>query len=150
MYGLPSRFLAEIPADLVEVTKLAAPAYAGAGGGGRYSRGSYGGGGPGRGSYGGGGQGAGRRGWDDSADWRDRDDDGIGGSGKRITGLEKQPGDEVVEQFFAAGDRVLHATLGEGTVASAEPGGIIVVRFENDGSERRLMATIAPLRKLRA
>jgi len=25
-----------------------------------------------------------------------------------------------------------------------------VVHFENDGSERRLMATIAPLRKLRA
>ena len=56
----------------------------------------------------------------------------------------------MVEQFFAAGDRVLHATLGEGTVLKMESGGIVVVRFENDGSERRLMASVAPLRKLRS
>ena len=64
-------------------------------------------------------------------------------------GLEKKDLDEqVVEQYFAAGERVLHATLGEGTVLAVEGGGIVLVRFENDGSERRLMASVAPLRKL--
>ena len=135
LYGLPSRFLTEIPADLVEVTTVAAPAYSGG-----WSSGANRGAGRGRG-----------RGWDSWSEgpWRERDDEAIGGSGRRITGLEK--GEKAaVEQFFAPGDRVLHATLGEGTVTAAEQSGIIVVHFENDGSERRLMATIAPLRKLRA
>ena len=136
LYGLPSRFLTEIPADLVEVTTVAAPAYAGG-----WSSNAGRGAGRGRG-----------RGWDDWSEggWRERDGDAIGGSGRRITGLEKKSEQGMVEQFFAPGDRVLHATLGEGTVTAAEQSGIIVVRFENDGSERRLMATIAPLRKLRA
>jgi len=136
LYGLPSRFLTEIPAALVEVTTVAAPAYAGG-----WSSNAGRGAGRGRG-----------RGWDDWSEggWRERDDDAIGGSGRRITGLEKKSEQAMVEQFFAPGDRVLHATLGEGTVTAAEQSGIIVVRFENDGSERRLMATIAPLRKLRA
>ena len=56
---------------------------------------------------------------------------------------------EVVEQYFSSGERVLHATLGEGTVLAVEQGGIVQVRFENDGSERRLMGSVAPLRKLR-
>jgi hypothetical protein len=74
-----------------------------------------------------------------------------GASGRRFTGLEKKALDEeVVEQFFASGDRVLHATLGEGTVLTMEHGGIVLVRFEGDGSERRLMASVAPLRKLRS
>jgi DNA helicase-2/ATP-dependent DNA helicase PcrA len=133
MYGLPSRFLAEIPAELVEVVRVGGPAHAGAGGRFRDGRGGR------------------DRGWSDwSEGWRDRDADAVGGSGRRITGLEKKLADTVVEQFFAPGDRVLHATLGEGAVVAAEQGGIIVVRFENDGSERRLMANIAPLRKLRA
>ena len=62
----------------------------------------------------------------------------------------RQLDEEVVEQFFAPGDRVLHATLGEGTVLSMQSGGIVLIRFENDGSERRLMASVAPLRKLRS
>jgi DNA helicase-2/ATP-dependent DNA helicase PcrA len=133
MYGLPSRFLAEIPLKLVEVVKVGGPTYAAAGARPR---------GPRRGR---------ERGWDDwSEGWRERDADTVAGTGRRITGLEQKLADKVVEQFFAPGDRVLHATLGEGTVVSAERGGIIAVRFENDGSERRLMANIAPLRKLRA
>ena len=80
-----------------------------------------------------------------------RSDDVDGSSGRRFTGLEKAAAStrRSSEQFFAAGDRVLHATLGEGTVLTMESGGIVVVRFENDGSERRLMASVAPLRKLR-
>ena len=49
-------------------------------------------------------------------------------------GLEKKLDETVVEQFFAPGDRVLHATLGEGTVQAAEQGGIIVRALR----ERRL------------
>ncbi len=45
------------------------------------------------------------------------------------------------------GDDVVHATFGEGVVTGAEPGGIVVVRFSDDGTERKLMADYAPIRK---
>ncbi len=48
---------------------------------------------------------------------------------------------------FALGDDVVHANFGEGVVIGAEPGGLIVVRFAGDGSERKLMADYAPLKK---
>ena len=65
LYGLPSRFLTEIPADLVEVTRVGGPAYAAggwSGGAGRAAR-------DGR---------ARPPRWDDRSDWRERDDDGRG------------------------------------------------------------------------
>jgi len=34
-------------------------------------------------------------------------------------------------------------------VLGVESRGILLIRFQNDGSERRLMANIAPLRKLK-
>ena len=77
--------------------------------------------------------------------------DALPGSGRRITGLERDELDEkVVGQYFAAGERVLHALLGEGTVLAVEGGGIVLVRFENDGSERRLMARRGVHGELRA
>ena len=48
---------------------------------------------------------------------------------------------------FAVGDDVVHAAFGEGVVIGAEPGGVVVVRFAGDGSERKLMAEYAPIRK---
>jgi DNA helicase-2/ATP-dependent DNA helicase PcrA len=48
---------------------------------------------------------------------------------------------------FSLGDDVVHATFGEGVVVGAEPGGVVVVRFAGDGSERKLMADYAPLKK---
>ena len=54
----------------------------------------------------------------------------------------------LIEASFRPGDRVLHAVLGEGTVVSVEDRGIILIHFVNDGSERRLLANVAPLRKL--
>ena len=48
---------------------------------------------------------------------------------------------------FSLGEDVEHATLGEGVVIGAEPGGLVVVRFASDGSERKLMADYAPLKK---
>ena len=45
------------------------------------------------------------------------------------------------------GDDVVHASFGEGVVTGTEPGGIVVVRFAGDGSERKLMADYAPIRR---
>ncbi len=139
-YNVPSRFLDEIPKELTERQVV--------GGrqtqwdGGRAGGGWSGPGGSGGGSWGGGGGWRGRRA-------EDEDDAGALGGGRRFTPKEKKLDEEVVEQFFAPGDRVLHATLGEGTVLNMQSGGIVLIRFENDGSERRLMASVAPLRKLR-
>jgi DNA helicase-2/ATP-dependent DNA helicase PcrA len=45
----------------------------------------------------------------------------------------------------AVGDDVVHASFGEGVVIGSEPGGVIVIRFAADGSERKLMAEYAPI-----
>ena len=136
-YNLPSRFLDEIPERLVERQVVGGPS----GGWGTGNGGGWGGGWGGRG----------RRG---ARDWDERpesdDDHASLGSGRRYSAAKPEALDaEVVEQYFAVGERVLHATLGEGTVLAVESGGIVLVRFENDGSERRLMASVAPLRRLR-
>jgi ATP-dependent DNA helicase UvrD/PcrA len=49
---------------------------------------------------------------------------------------------------LSTGDSVRHETLGEGVVTAIEPGGVVTVRFESDGSERRLMLDYAPLQKV--
>jgi DNA helicase-2/ATP-dependent DNA helicase PcrA len=51
-------------------------------------------------------------------------------------GLELQTGDDVV-----------HASFGDGVVTAVEPGGVVVVRFSGDGTERKLMADYAPIRR---
>jgi DNA helicase-2/ATP-dependent DNA helicase PcrA len=48
---------------------------------------------------------------------------------------------------FRLGDDVSHAAFGEGVVVGVEPGGIVVVRFASDGTERKLMAAYAPISK---
>jgi DNA helicase II / ATP-dependent DNA helicase PcrA len=48
---------------------------------------------------------------------------------------------------FRLGDDVSHAAFGEGVVTAVEPGGIVVVRFAGDGSERKLVAAYAPISK---
>ncbi len=137
-YNIPSRFLDEIPKGLTQRKTV----------GGRSTQWDSGGG-HGDGSWSGGGGGSwGGGGWRGRRD-EDEDDLRSLGSGRRFTAKEKKLDEEVVEQFFAPGDRVLHATLGEGTVLAMQSGGIVVIRFENDGSERRLMASVAPLKKLR-
>jgi DNA helicase-2/ATP-dependent DNA helicase PcrA len=45
------------------------------------------------------------------------------------------------------GDDVVHASFGEGVVTAVEPGGVVVVRFASDGTERKLMADYAPIRR---
>jgi DNA helicase-2/ATP-dependent DNA helicase PcrA len=51
----------------------------------------------------------------------------------------------VVATSFRLGEDVVHAAFGEGVVTGVEPDGVIVVRFAGDGSERKLMAEYAPV-----
>jgi DNA helicase-2/ATP-dependent DNA helicase PcrA len=48
---------------------------------------------------------------------------------------------------FSLGDDVVHAQFGDGVVVGIEPGGLVVVRFAGDRSERKLMADYAPLKR---
>ena len=49
---------------------------------------------------------------------------------------------------LSTGDSVRHRTLGDGVVTRLEPGGLVTVRFADDGSERKLMLDYAPLEKI--
>ena len=49
---------------------------------------------------------------------------------------------------YRLGEDVSHAAFGAGVVTGVEAGGIVVVRFAGDGSERKLMAEYAPITKL--
>src|SRR5829696_2964330 len=63
-------------------------------------------------------------------------------------GRKRTPEFEVRERpALSTGDSVKHDTLGEGVVVQMEPGGVVMVRFE-DGSERRLMLDYAPLQRV--
>jgi DNA helicase-2/ATP-dependent DNA helicase PcrA len=48
---------------------------------------------------------------------------------------------------FRMGDDVVHAAFGEGVVTGVEAGGIVVIRFSKDRSERKLVADLAPISK---
>jgi len=52
------------------------------------------------------------------------------------------------ELVVSTGDAVRHASLGEGVVTAIEPGGVVTIRFAEDGTERRLMIEYAPLEKI--
>jgi DNA helicase-2/ATP-dependent DNA helicase PcrA len=56
-----------------------------------------------------------------------------------------RPTSEIV---VSTGDTVRHASLGEGVVTAVEPGGVVTIRFAEDGTERRLMIEYAPLEKI--
>ena len=49
---------------------------------------------------------------------------------------------------LSTGDSVRHASLGEGVVTALEPGGVVTIRFAEDGTERRLMVEYAPLERI--
>jgi DNA helicase-2/ATP-dependent DNA helicase PcrA len=48
---------------------------------------------------------------------------------------------------YGMGDDVFHPSFGEGVVTGLEPGGIVVIRFSKDRSERKLVADLAPISK---
>jgi len=111
-YGMRSRFLDEIPGDLLEEPQPmvfrpgAISAGVGAGATATMAHGD-----------------AARGGWGE----RSRTDSGAS------------------EASFRLGEDIVHAAFGDGVVTGVEPGGVIVVRFAGDGSERKLMADYAPV-----
>jgi DNA helicase II / ATP-dependent DNA helicase PcrA len=118
-YGMRSRFLDEIPADLLEEpqeTIFRADGYAAGvlGSGARASAGYTGG-------------------WAQSSS-----------APAPAAGARREGGSSTAEHF-RLGEDVVHAAFGDGVVTGVEPGGVIVVRFADDGSERKLMAEYAPV-----
>src|SRR4051794_31920936 len=76
------------------------------------------------------------------AELTDREEEAPATQWERPSAPEPRPG-----ASFAMGDDVVHANFGDGVVTGREPGGLVVVRFASDGSERKLMADYAPLKK---
>ena len=114
-YGLPSRFLGELPTHLVDRVESGAQTWGGS---------PIAAGAPARGRA---------TSWSAPA----------GGA----SGWGATPSGGGGSATFRTGDDVLHAAFGDGVVTSVEPGGIVVVRFASDGSERKLMAEYAPITK---
>ena len=48
---------------------------------------------------------------------------------------------------FRLGEDVTHPKFGDGVVTGLEPGGIVVIRFSKDRSERKMVADLAPISK---
>jgi DNA helicase-2/ATP-dependent DNA helicase PcrA len=59
--------------------------------------------------------------------------------------VRDREGTASMASHFRLGEDVVHAAFGDGVVTGVEPGGVIVVRFADDGSERKLMAEYAPV-----
>ena len=55
----------------------------------------------------------------------------------------REPPAEVIA--YRLGDDVVHPSFGDGVVTGLEPGGIVVIRFSRDRSERKLVADLAPI-----
>jgi DNA helicase-2/ATP-dependent DNA helicase PcrA len=78
---------------------------------------------------------------------------GLGGFRARVTswgsGADPAPraGRSEPAPAYRLGDDVVHAAFGEGVVTGVEPGGIVVIRFRTDHSERKLVAELAPISK---
>ncbi len=72
----------------------------------------------------------------------------LGGFRARATSWEASAPPERRTQPVTAyrmGDDVSHPSFGEGVVTGLEPGGIVVIRFSKDRSERKLVADLAPI-----
>jgi DNA helicase-2/ATP-dependent DNA helicase PcrA len=95
-YGIPSRFIAEIPSELTDRDEARRP--------------------------------------------------GVGPR-PRATSWASASGSGPPPVAFSLGDDVAHPAFGEGVVTGLEPGGIVVVRFASDRSERKLVADLAPIVK---
>jgi len=75
------------------------------------------------------------------------DDAAVPTSWRRSPAPAPAPGGGAAGVSFALGDDVVHARFGDGVVTALEPGGVVVVRFAADGSEKKLMADYAPLKR---
>jgi DNA helicase-2/ATP-dependent DNA helicase PcrA len=73
---------------------------------------------------------------------------GVGGFRERLTSWSSSVDREAPEPVaYRLGDDVAHPSFGEGVVTGLEPGGIVVIRFSKDRSERKLVADLAPISK---
>ncbi len=73
---------------------------------------------------------------------------GLGGVRARATAWARRPAaEQPPPPAYRLGDDVFHPSFGEGVVTGVEPGGIVVIRFSKDGSERKLVADLAPISK---
>ena len=144
----PSRFLDDIPAELLDVRRAATS--------GERMRASYGG------SYGSGSYGR-SRGSDGRDPWGDADTgafgSGRGGASAQPAGVRKvtrmgvAPAAAATEDKpvleLKVGDRVKHATLGAGTVTGVEgEGPRTVARIRFGMGEKRLLVRMAPMEKM--
>ena len=74
---------------------------------------------------------------------RDASAAALGAAAADVVGRRRDAAsDGAGDRSFRLGDDVVHAAFGEGVVTGVEPGGIVVVRFAGDGSERKLMAEL--------
>ena len=149
----PSRFLDDIPAELLDVRRAATS--------GERMRASYGGS-YGSGSYGSGAYGRSRR--SEGRDpWGERDagafGSGRGGVPAQTAGARTvtrmgvapaaKPAEEKPVLSLKVGDRVKHATLGAGTVTGVEgEGPRTVARIRFGMAEKRLLVRMAPMEKI--
>ncbi len=149
----PSRFLDDIPAELLDVRRAATS--------GERMRASYGGS-YGSGSYGSGSYGRSRR--SEGRDpWGDADTgafgSGRGGASAQPAGVRKvtrmgvapaaKPADDKPVLSLKVGDRIKHATLGAGTVTGIEgEGPRTVARIRFGLGEKRLLVRMAPMEKI--
>ena len=144
----PSRFLDDIPAELLDVRRAATS--------GERMRASYGG------SYGSGSYGR-SRGSDGRDPWGDADTgafgSGRGGASAQPAGVRKvtrmgvapaaTPTEDKPVLALKVGDRVKHATLGAGTVTGVEgEGPRTVARIRFGMAEKRLLVRMAPMEKI--
>ena len=149
----PSRFLDDIPAELLDVRRAATS--------GERMRASYGGS-YGSGSYGSGSYGRSRR--SEGRDpWGDTDTgafgSGRGGASAQPAGVRKvmrmgvapaaKPAGDKPVLSLKVGDRIKHATLGAGTVTGIEgEGPRTVARIRFGLGEKRLLVRMAPMEKI--
>ena len=154
----PSRFLDDIPAELLDVRRAATSGERmRASYGGSYGSGSYGSGSYGSGSYG---RSRSREGRDP---WGDADTgafgSGRGGASAQPAGVRKvtrmgvapaaKPADDKPVLALKVGDRIKHATLGTGTVTGIEgEGPRTVARIRFGLGEKRLLVRMAPMEKI--
>jgi DNA helicase-2/ATP-dependent DNA helicase PcrA len=123
-FGMPSRFLDEIPSDLMEEPRQSVfrPGFGSGGAGWSGSTVTVGA------------RGVGQTSWAGTAAARSEPI-----VARRVRETQPQTAQ------FRLGEDVVHAAFGDGVVTGVEPGGVIVVRFAEDGSERKLMAEYAPV-----
>ena len=154
----PSRFLDDIPAELLDVRRAATSGERmRASYGGSYGSGSHGSASYGSGSYG---RSRSREGRDP---WGDTDTgafgSGRGGTSAQPAGVRKvtrmgvtpaaKPAEDKPVLSLKVGDRIKHATLGAGTVTGIEgEGPRTVARIRFGLGEKRLLVRMAPMEKI--